>query len=161
MLEKHNPVPMNLQVNNFEFHLQLAGDLKKLSVLHSQGTVKECLDLCRLCLSDPTTHKIHLHCFTGDVADLEPHLHQMKNLKIGITNAVWSNSKVQNTVRTLALGHLLLETDAPHFSDYVRSTFSTPFHALNLAFRISQLHSEPLSNILRVTTDNTHFICGF
>ncbi len=159
--KKHNPVPMNLQVDNFEFHLLLAGDLKKPIVLHSRGTVKECLDLCRLRLPDPTTHKIHLHCFTGNVADLDPYLHHMINLKIGITNALWSNSKVQNTVCTLPLEQLLLETDAPHFADHVGFTFSTALHALNVGFRISQLCSEPLSKVLRVTTDNTRFIYGF
>ncbi len=71
--------------------------MKKLLVLHSRDTVKQCLDLCKKCLRDPTTHKIHLHCFQGDAGDLAPYA-SMKNLKVGITNAVWSNSQVEATL---------------------------------------------------------------
>ncbi len=94
----HNPVPMRQQLVNFEFNLKLASDFNKPLVLHSRDTVKQCLDICKQRLRDPTTHQIHLHCFQGDAANLAPYT-SMKNLKVGITNAVWSNSRVEATVR--------------------------------------------------------------
>ncbi len=85
----------------------------------------------------------------------------MKNLKVGITNAVWSNSRVEAVVQDLPLEQLRLQTDAPHFPQKVASSVSTLLSALNVGLQISQLHSEPPSKVLRVTTENTRFIYGF
>lgn len=62
-----------------------------------------------------SSHKIHLHCFTGQWKTASKFLDSFENLCIGVTPLVSYSESVREVALKIPLDRLLLETDAPYF----------------------------------------------
>ena len=64
-----------------------------------------------------SSHKIHLHCFTGSWEIAKKYLKSFPNLCIGVTALITHDysSNVTELVRNIPIERLLLETDSPFF----------------------------------------------
>jgi len=104
-----------------------------------------------------TEHPIRgvLHSFTDSAANLERALQH--GLYIGVNGIATFTKKPeqQELYRTLPIGRLLLETDAPFLTPTpYRGTICEPYHIRVIAEFLAQLRDEPLAVLAEATTDN-------
>ena len=85
--------PYYIKDKAFDFQTRLASRLGKPLIIHCRDNTKPALDCCRQYLHH--SHKLHLHCFTGDTADAQTWMNHFPNLKIGVTGLVLSDPNVQ------------------------------------------------------------------
>ena len=158
-LDSKTDCPFSVQMEAFQFQMELSKKLQKPLVIHCRGYSDEVLRGCKQLL--PSMHKIHLHCFSGEVKEMEEWCSYFPSLKVGVTNLINNDSAVEafKIVKNIPLERLLLETDAPHFVPRSHHStlpnFSHPGLALNVAVRVAQLRSLPLRTVLKSSFDNT------
>ena len=149
--------PYSLQDKAFDFQVRLASRLGKPVVIHCRDNSKPALDCCKYILQ--SCHKIHLHCFTGDLFDLECWSKCFPNLKVGVTGLLFDNAHVQDIVKFLPLDKILIETDAPHFSLPLTDVpFSFPQAVICIAQKISLMKKVSLKEVVAQTSENARFI---
>ena len=113
---KRNNVNLEKQKVAFVAQLKIANETKMPIVIHCRNTEEMVFELLKLHLDK--THKIHLHCFTGDWKTANKYLNEFENLFIGVTPLITfdTNTEVRKLIENMPLGRLLLETDAPYFT---------------------------------------------
>ena len=112
----------------------------------------------------PHYHKVHLHCFTGDLDDVNMWGDYFSNLKFGFTNKItlvdkeslhekYTRIQHHKVIKSLNLQHILLETDSPYFA--VDGQFSLPGETLTVAKCIADLKSITIYDVLGQVMENT------
>ena len=111
-------------------------------------------------------HKIHLHCFCGNVQQAKEWVDAFPNLKIGLTNLVSSKSveDLRTAATKIPLDYLLLETDAPYMIPRnvkkYPAKFTHPGMSFNVAVVLAELKGVTLNEVVTKTTANAQFIYG-
>jgi TatD DNase family protein len=102
-----------------------------------------------------------LHSFTDNQANLDMAL--ARGLSIGVNGiATFVKDPAQRAVyRSIPLGSLLLETDAPYLTPTpYRGSINEPKHVFTVAKFLSDLRSEDFSTLAATTTANAHQLFG-
>ena len=157
---------VQLQKSVFSKQLRLAAGKDIPIVIHCRDAERDTFEMMHQYLC--SSHKIHLHCYTGPIYQLHSFLDSFSNLKVGLTNIITKpqvDSHILNIVREIPLEKLLLETDSPHFIpgnmySCKFSTFSHPGQAINVAVKYHHLNSLKLQSVLDATTENCKFVYG-
>ena len=145
--------------------LQLGMQCQKPVVIHCRDMQQRTFDITRQYL--PHNHKIHLHCFTGTVSDMEMWGEYFTNLKFGLTNKitrdvpkpqVHNNTYQQEVVEQTPLSKLLIETDAPYFP--VHGRVCLPGETLTVARRIADLKEISVYRVLEQVMTSTRQTYG-
>ncbi len=94
----------------------MANETNMPIVIHCRDTEEMVFDFLKLHLDK--THKIHLHCYTGNWKTANNYLNEFENLFIGVTPLITyeMSGGVREIIENIPLGRLLLETDAPYFT---------------------------------------------
>lgn len=100
------------------------------------------------------------HCFTGTkeqanrAIDLE--------FKLGIGGVVtFKNAGLDKVVREINLNHIVLETDAPYLAPVpYRGKENESSYLYLVAEKVADLHQLPLSEVARITTENSKEVFG-
>lgn len=145
-------------------------------VVHSRGAPDETFQVLTECC--PPTHKIHVHCFAGDVAEAERLFAHFSNLWIGYTGSITHHNahgeRIRQVVVAVPLERVLLETDAPYMAldesteeeaaannnnkkkkgKQRRHPPSTPADVLGVARFVAQLKQLPLAEVLKQANKN-------
>ncbi len=105
-------------------------------------------------------HPIHLHCFSGDRAEIENWLCHFPRIHFGFTRMVDGFKKRQlEGLRFVDDERLLLETDAPYFGFRGVASISNPTLIGLTAQAVAKARGSATEDILRVTTDNARRLC--
>ena len=88
------------------------------------------------------------HCFTGDAEEANLWMSSFKHVKFSISSIILNSKQLQESVQTIPLSQLMLESDSPHLSP---SPWNIPQHAALLA----SLKNMPLSLFNHLTSSNT------
>jgi TatD DNase family protein len=107
---------MQTQEIVFEAQLKLATETNKPIVIHCRETEKMVLKIMKENLKK--THRIHLHCFTGDWDILSQYFQHFENLCVGFTPLItydYNLSFIKENIIKTPLDRLLVETDSPYF----------------------------------------------
>lgn len=144
-------------------------------VVHSRGAPDETFQVLTECC--PPTHKIHVHCFAGDVAEAERLFAHFSQLWIGFTGSITHRNahgeRLRQVVAAVPLERVLLETDAPYNSldestdeeaaatnnkkkkgKQRRHPPSTPADVLGVARVVAQLKQVSLAEVLKQANQN-------
>ena len=143
-----------------EKHIALAKDLEKPLVLHLRGNahvpfmnvMNEALGML-----NKYTHQrqlIHVHCFTGTIADYGQWVGQYSNTVFGITNKSVSAPGFSELARQIDLYRLVLETNAPLLSPQGHN-YGHPYEVVHQARYIASLRDLPSWVVLHVANLNS------
>ena len=100
--------------------------LLPLVVIHDKAVVIHCRENaaghgkagrdCRLILSKvlPSYHRIHVHCFQGDVGEALEWVRLFPNVRFGLAPKCLGNRTTRALVTTLQMSRFVLESDSPY-----------------------------------------------
>jgi TatD DNase family protein len=100
------------------------------------------------------------HCFTGDFEQAQRAINL--NMKLGIGGvATFKNGKIDQFLKEIDLQHIVLETDSPYLAPVpYRGKRNESSYTVLIAEKLAQIYELPLSEIARITTENSKAIFG-
>lgn len=112
-LDSTNPgyPPLNKQLPFFEAQLDLASKLDIPAVVHSRGSEKKVVEICR----SIGIKRVLFHCFTGSFDDMQAIIDAGFYLSFsGIIT--FKNAEIRAVVPSVPIERVLIETDSPYLS---------------------------------------------
>ncbi len=105
--------------------------------------------------------KAIFHCFSGTFEQAQAVL-ELGEFKLGIGGVVtFKNAGLDKVVEQIGLEHLVLETDAPYLAPVpFRGKRNEPGYIMEVAKKLAELKSLPITEISRITSQNAGFIFG-
>ena len=100
------------------------------------------------------------HCFTGTH---EQALQAISlNMKLGIGGvATFKNGKIDQFLNQIDLQHIVLETDSPYLAPVpYRGKRNESSYIVNVAEKLAEIYQMPVSEIARLTTENSKQVFG-
>lgn len=100
------------------------------------------------------------HCFTGDFEQAQRAINL--NMKLGIGGvATFKNGKIDQFLKEIDLQHIVLETDSPYLAPVpYRGKRNESSYTVLVAEKLAQIYELPVSEIARITTENSKAIFG-
>ena len=122
--------------------LDLAKEFNKPLVIHSREAEDDLYEI--LVERNMFDWPIHVHCFTGNHAQLHRFVNEFQNMCFGFTNLIAypSAKSTHEVAKSVPLDRVLLETDAPYFvPESLRKgeRFSHPGNVIFVAEEIARL----------------------
>lgn len=154
-----NLSPRKAQEAAFRRQIRLARELGLPMVFHTRDSEAEVLEI----LHDEGTGGLPgvLHCFSAGREIAEQCF--ALGLHVGIGGVVtFKNARaLQETVRTLPLERIVLETDAPYLAPHPhRGRRNEPAHVALVAACLAKLQQRPLKEVAALTTQNACALFG-
>lgn len=100
------------------------------------------------------------HCFAGNH---EQALQAISyNMKLGIGGvATFKNGKIDQFLGEIDLSHIVLETDSPYLAPVpFRGKRNESGYVVNVAQKLSEIYGLPVTEIARITTENSKSVFG-
>ena len=101
-------------------------------------------------------HKIHLHCYTGDLASYNNWIGMFPHTVFGVAVKTTRMPGYVHLARQMDLGRLVLETDSPMLSRASGHPYDVVGHATNVA----KYRNLPACVVLRVAALNAKAFYG-
>ncbi len=149
-------VPRDLQKENFISQIQLAAALNKPIIIHSREANADTFDTIK-----QHRPKGVMHCYSGS-AEMARRLTEM-GIYIGLGGTVtFKNArKTVEVAEQIPLEWLLLETDAPYMAPVpLRGKRCHSGMIINVARRIAEIKGVSVTEVLKVTRENTRRLFG-
>lgn len=147
----------NIQQMMFKRQLEIAQKNKKSVIIHSRDAIQDTFDiLSKYQLSGS------IHAFSGSL--------EMANkfMKLGYLIGVggvctYNNAKnVVNVIENIPLAYILLETDSPYLTPVpYRGQTNSPVYIPIIAKKISEIKNVPITEVVKVTTENAERLFDF
>lgn len=146
------------QMQAFRTQIQWAKELKLPINIHCRNAFNEVFEVLEQEKS-PELFGI-FHCFTGTVADAKKAIGY--NLKLGIGGvATFKNGKIDKFLAEIPLEHIVLETDAPYLAPTpFRGKRNESMYTVNVAEKLATIYNKSLSEIAKITTQNSKDVFG-
>ncbi len=140
------------QKKTFQSQLEMAAELNLPVVVHSRGAETDVVDHLKD-MRDNLTGGV-LHCYTGGIADAERALDIRFHLSFtGIVT--FGDSSIDDLVRYVPVGSLLLETDSPYLTPVPhRGKPNSPAYLPIIAHRIAELKGMTQEELISVSSKN-------
>lgn len=147
-----------IQKTAFQRQIQLAKQHKLAINIHCRDAFDEVFEVLELEKS-PELFGI-FHCFSGDLEQAKRAI--SFGLKLGIGGvATFKNGKIDQFLNQIDLQHIVLETDSPYLAPVPhRGKRNESSYAVLVAQKLAELYDMPLSEIARITTENSKAIFG-
>jgi TatD DNase family protein len=100
------------------------------------------------------------HCFTGDLYQAQRAISY--GLKLGIGGvATFKNGKIDQFLDQIPLEHIVLETDSPYLAPVpYRGKRNESSYTLLVAQKLAEIYQLPVTEIARITTENSKAVFG-
>jgi TatD DNase family protein len=146
------------QQHAFQYQIQLAKKYKLAINIHCRDAFDEVFEVLEGEKADDLFGIFH--CFTGDFNQAKKAIDL--NMKLGIGGvATFKNGKIDQFLNEIDLQHIVLETDAPYLAPVPnRGKRNESSYTLLVAQKLSEIYQLPLSEIAKVTTENSKAIFG-
>lgn len=142
----------------FRKQIQLAKQYKLPIVIHCREAFDEIFEI----LEQEKAADLFgiFHCFSGTY---EQALQAISyNMKLGIGGVVtFKNGKIDQFLNQIDIKHIVLETDSPYLAPIpFRGKRNESSYIVNIATKLSEIYNLPISEIARITTENSKAIFG-
>ncbi|KAL5251997.1 hypothetical protein ACHWQZ_G014964 [Mnemiopsis leidyi] len=146
---------ISVQKRAFTDQILLGLEMKKPFIIHGRGAEKMTFEILKE--NVPIEHKIHFHCYGGDLQTAKRMIDHFPNMFIGVTGLLTypSASKIREVVKHLPLERLLVETDAPFMRpknaavvDADSPKISSPGMGLLVAVKLAEVKKIEIDNVL-------------
>ncbi len=155
-LDRMVETPLDLQLEVFEQHLQMAVDLAMPLIIHVRQTHNEILRYLKR--YRPPKGGI-IHGFSGSEALAREYWQLGFYLGVGGSITYERAQKTRRAIKAMPLEALVLETDAPDMPLYgYQGQRNTPLRVLEVARSLAQLRGCPLDHLARQTTANAKYV---
>jgi TatD DNase family protein len=149
---------LGIQQEAFKTQIQLAKSKNLPIVIHCRDAFDEVFEV----LESEKDDKLFgiFHCFTGTKEQAKQAIGY--NMKLGIGGVVtFKNGRLDKFLAKIPLEHIVLETDAPYLAPTpYRGKRNESSYLLNVAEKLSEIYNVPVSEVARVTTENSKDIFG-
>ncbi|MCC6442215.1 MAG: TatD family hydrolase [Armatimonadetes bacterium] len=144
--------PRDAQRRAFQAQVELARQKNMPVVVHSRDAAE---DVFEMLAARAQGLKVVLHCFAGSLSYAEKCLEAGFFLGIGGPLTYKKNVELQEIVRRMPLGRLLLETDAPYLAPHpYRGRRNEPAYVRLVAEKAAELRGVSPEEIADQTTSN-------
>ncbi len=100
------------------------------------------------------------HCFTGNFEQAQKAISYQMKLGIGGVST-FKNGKIDKFLHEIPLSQIVLETDAPYLAPTpFRGKRNEPSYIIHIAEKLSSIYNLSLSEIAKVTTENSKQVFG-
>lgn len=143
---------LSQQVEAFKWQITLAKEFHLPLVIHARNSFHEIFEV--LDQENDDSLKGVFHAFTGNAIQAAKIIDY--GFKIGIGGIVtFKNAGLDKIARSIALEHIVLETDAPYLAPVPkRGKRNEPAYLIYTAEKIAEIHGQPLDVIADITTRN-------
>ena len=142
------------QTKSFLEHIHAASKLNIPLVVHTRNAEKETYEILKS-ENKNLNLKILMHCFTGSM-DFAKKLLDL-NCYISISGIITfkNSTDLANTVYSIPLKNLLVETDSPYLAPLpFRGKLNEPSYIVHTINKISKIKNIPENQIIEYTTNN-------
>lgn len=147
-----------IQQEAFRRQIQLAKKYQLGINIHCRDAFEEVFEVLESEKSDELFGIFH--CFTGDFDQAQRAINL--NMKLGIGGvATFKNGKIDQFLKEIDLQHIVLETDSPYLAPVpYRGKRNESSYTLLVAEKLAQIYELPVSEIARITTENSKAVFG-
>ena len=144
---------LDVQKKAFAYQINLAKQYNLPIAIHVRDSFNEAIEIVEE-LNDDMLKGV-FHCFSGTKNDAK-RIINLGNFYLGIGGVVtFKNTKLENTLNSVKLENILLETDAPYLTpEPYRGQRNESKHILDIAKKISNIYGEKLEKIANISTAN-------
>lgn len=149
---------LDIQKIAFQKQIQWAKKYKLPINIHCREAFDEIFEVLELEKSDELFGIFH--CFSGTY---EQALQAISyNMKLGIGGVVtFKNGKIDQFLHQIDIKHIVLETDAPYLAPVpYRGKRNESAYVTLVAEKLSEIYQLPVSEIARITTENSKEVFG-
>lgn len=147
-----------IQQQAFRRQIHLAKKYKIAINIHGRESFDEIFEI----LSDETADDLFgiFHCFTGSQEQAQIAI--SLGMKLGIGGvSTFKNGKIDQFLSEIPLEHIVLETDSPYLAPMpFRGKRNESAYIVNIAQKLSEIYDLPLSEIAKITTENSKKVYG-
>ncbi|WP_395076003.1 TatD family hydrolase [Flavobacterium sp.] len=149
---------LEIQKIAFQRQIQLAKKYKLPINIHCREAFYEIFEVLELEKS-PELFGI-FHCFSGNYEQALKAISY--NMKLGIGGVVtFKNGKVDQFLNQIDIKHIVLETDSPYLAPApFRGKRNESSYITLVAQKLSEIYNLPISEIARITTENSVAVFG-
>lgn len=146
------------QIIAFRQQCQWAIEFDLPIVIHSRNATDDIIALLHE-MKHPKLRGI-FHCFNGNAAQAEQIVELGFFLGIGGV-LTYKNSGLDTTITNIGLQHLVLETDSPYLAPVpYRGKRNESAYLIEIAKRLAEIKQTDLSEIARITSENSKTVFG-
>lgn len=159
-LDQHWKItPVELQIEYFQRHLDLAQSVNKPILIHCRDAWDEMLPI----LERNEGVRGVIHAFSGPARQAEEALRlgYMISFAGSLTYRTAKFAPLWDAAKIVPLDRLLLETDSPFMAPHPfreKIPYNEPIFAVSVAIRLAELRNEPLETICEATAKNARQI---
>jgi TatD DNase family protein len=149
---------LDIQKIAFQRQIQLAKKHNLAINIHCRDAFDEVFEVLEL-ENSPELFGI-FHCFSGNLEQAKRAI--SFGLKLGIGGvATFKNGKIDQFLNQIDLQHIVLETDSPYLAPVPhRGKRNESSYAVLVAQKLAEIYQLPLSEIARITTENSKAVFG-
>ncbi len=140
------------QTDAFRHQLKLAKSYKLPVVIHTRNSFDETYEIVKH--EQDGSLKGVFHCFTGTVAEAEKVTDLGFMLGIGGV-LTFKNSKLDETIKSVDIANIVLETDAPYLAPVPRrGKRNESAYMVYVAQKLAEIYNIPFNQIAEITSAN-------
>ena len=142
----------------FKHQIQLAKKYKLAINIHCRDAFDEVFEVLESERSDDLFGIFH--CFAGNLEQAQQAI--SLNMKLGIGGvATFKNGKIDQFLNQIDIKNIVLETDSPYLAPVPhRGKRNESSYTLLVAQKLAQIYNLPLSEIAKITTENSKAVFG-
>jgi TatD DNase family protein len=149
---------LEIQIKAFRHQIQLAKKYKLPINIHCREAFDEIFEILE---SEKSIDLFGIfHCFSGTFDQAQQAI--SLNMKLGIGGVVtFKNGKIDQFLNQIHIKNIVLETDSPYLAPIpYRGKRNESGYVLNVAQKLSEIYNLPISEIARLTTQNSKDVFG-
>ena len=149
---------LGIQKIAFKHQIQLAKKYKLAINIHCRDAFDEVFEVLESERSDDLFGIFH--CFAGNLEQAQQAI--SLNMKLGIGGvATFKNGKIDQFLNQIDIKNIVLETDSPYLAPVPhRGKRNESSYTLLVAQKLAEIYNLPLSEIAKITTENSKAVFG-
>ena len=142
-----------IQKKAFIYQIELAKKYNLPIAIHVRDSFSEAIEIIES-LNDKSLRGV-FHCFTGSLEDAQRVIN-LGGFYLGIGGVLtFKNSGLDNTIATIDIQHLILETDSPYLAPApFRGKRNESKYIINIAEKLAEVHQISMEKVAEITTKN-------
>lgn len=145
--------PKDVQEKVFREQIRLAKRVNMPIIIHNREATNDIIRILQE--EEAATVGGIMHCFSGNVSDVQPCLDMNFYISIGGPVTFKNAHEVKEVAKIVPLNRLLIETDAPYLAPHPhRGKRNEPSYVTLVAQEIAQLKDMDYTRLCEITTEN-------
>ena len=151
----YNHSDKETQIKIFLEHIQAASELNIPIIVHTRNAEKETFEIIKSEKRNNKNLKILIHCFTGSTEFAKNLVNLDCYISISGIITFKNSNELVNTVSTIPIKNLLIETDSPYLAPApFRGKSNEPSYIIHTVEKLAQIKNLSKESVMNYTTNN-------